>query len=163
MRRPAPVLAIRARAPRRLTGNALLWAAQAVLAALFLFGGASKLLMPAAALAAQASLPAPFLRLVGAVELLGALGLVLPGVLRLRAAWTPLAAGGLVLLMCGAVGATMAAPATAATPALALFPAAVGALAAAVACGRARPIFRAASAAPTAAFAPARPAARRSA
>jgi hypothetical protein len=145
MRRPATVpprtprpLAARRAAP----GHTLLWVVQGVLAALFLFGGGMKLVLPVEALTAQSPLPAPFLRGVGVLEVLGALGLVLPGLLRLRAELTALAAGGLLLLMCGAVGATLTSPATAGAPVLALVPAAVGALAAVVACGRARPFLR---------------------
>lgn len=127
---------------RSRVAHALLWAVQALLAALFLFGGGMKLVMPIAALTAETSLPGSFLRAVGVLEVLGALGLVLPALLRLHPALTPLAAGGLVLMMCGAVGATMATPAYAAQPAMALIPAAVGALAALVAVARAARLAR---------------------
>ena len=125
--------------------HVLLWTVQALLAAVFLFGGATKLVLPAAALVAQSPLPVAFLRGIGLLEVCGALGLVLPGLLRLPAALTALAAGGLVLLMCGAVGATMAGPTFATQPALVLIPIAVGALAAIVAVGRARGIGSASS------------------
>ncbi len=138
--RPHGLLAAVRRAP---AAHLALWAVQGVLAALFLFGGGTKLVLPAAVLTAQSPLPVVFLRAVGVLEVLGALGLVLPGLLRRRAELTALAAGGLLLLMCGAVGATMASPATAGNPAMALVPAVVGALAAAVAYGRARPAGRA--------------------
>jgi DoxX-like family len=82
--------------------GALLWIVQAVLALLFLFTGSMKLLMPAELLAAQAPLPIEVVRFLGACEVAGALGLILPGLLRIRPALTPLAAAGLVALMIGA-------------------------------------------------------------
>jgi uncharacterized membrane protein YphA (DoxX/SURF4 family) len=85
-----------------------LWVAQGLLAALFLFAGAMKLVMPIAALTKDAPLPGTFLRFIGVLEVLGALGLVLPGLLHLRASLTPLAAAGLVVIMSGAVGTTLA-------------------------------------------------------
>ena len=112
--------------------GALLWAAQAVLAALFLFAGGMKLVMPIAALTQQMPLPGWLLRLVGVREVLGALGLVLPGALRTRTELTPLAAAGLAILMVGASGATIAGPQAASAP----IPVAVGLLALVVAYGR---------------------------
>jgi hypothetical protein len=66
------------------------------------------------------------------VEVLGALGLILPGLLRIRPILTPLAAAGLVIIMIGATALTLAADgiATAITPLV------VGLLAAFVAYGR---------------------------
>jgi len=87
--------------------NRLLWVVQAVLALLFLFAGGAKLVMPAAALTAQTPLPAAFLRFVGLMEILGGLGLVLPGLLRIQVKLTPLAAAGLVIIMIGAVVVTI--------------------------------------------------------
>ena len=118
--------------------NASLWIVQSLLAALFLFAGGTKLALPAAALAAQSPIPVTFIRTIGVLEALGALGLVLPALLRLRTELTVLAAAGLVLIMCGAVGATLASPTSAGNPAAALFPVVVGALAAVVAYGRSR-------------------------
>ena len=111
--------------------GAVLWTLQALLAALFLFAGGMKLVMPLAALTAQTPMPGAFIRLVGVLEVAGALGLVLPGMLRWRTALTPLAAVGLVLVMCGAVGATLASG-----QAGVAVPVAVGCLLAAVAYGR---------------------------
>jgi DoxX-like family len=85
----------------RRTG-AMLWTAQVLLALLFLFAGGVKLAMPVNVLAQQAGLPGPFLHFVAVAELLGALGLVLPGVLRVGRGLTPLAAAGLVAIMSGA-------------------------------------------------------------
>ena len=110
----------------------LLWSVQGLLALAFLFAGGMKLVLPIAALTQQTPLPGLFLRFIGVVEVLGALGLVLPGLLRIRPDLTPLAAAGLVIVMSGAVGVTLAGGAVA--PALA--PVAVGLLAAFVCFGR---------------------------
>ncbi|HTD83976.1 MAG TPA: DoxX family protein, partial [Gemmatimonadaceae bacterium] len=80
-----------------------LWTVQALLAALFLFAGVTKLVMPADALAAQSHLPAAFMKFIGFCETLGALGLIVPGITKIRTELTPLAAAGLVIIMIGAV------------------------------------------------------------
>jgi uncharacterized membrane protein YphA (DoxX/SURF4 family) len=80
----------------------LLWIIQALLALLFLFAGVMKLIMPAEALAKGTSLPVLFLRFIGLAEVLGALGLILPGLFRIQRGLTPLAAAGLVIIMIGA-------------------------------------------------------------
>jgi len=87
--------------------NRLLWVIQILLALLFLFAGGAKLAMPAAQLTAQTPLPAAFLRFISVMEILGGLGLVLPGMLRIRTGLTPLAAGGLFIIMIGAVVVTV--------------------------------------------------------
>ena len=89
--------------------NAGLWTIQAVLAALFLFGGVMKLVIPIAALEAQSGMSGEFLRFIGLAELLGGLGLILPGVTRIAPVLTPLAAAGLVIIMIGATALTAAA------------------------------------------------------
>jgi hypothetical protein len=114
------------------TASILLWTVQVMLAALFLFAGGMKLVTPIAAMTQQVALPGPFLRFIGLAEVLGALGLILPGLLRIRPALTPLAAAGLVIIMTGAVGVTMATMGTA----QAAIPGIVGVLAASVAVGR---------------------------
>ena len=73
-----------------------------------------------------------FLRFIGVVEVLGALGLILPGLLRIRQELTPLAAVGLVIIMIGATVVTLAMGSILA----ALIPLGTGALAAFVAYGR---------------------------
>ena len=85
-----------------------LWTIQGGLAALFLFAGVMKLVMPIELLTAQMPLPGWFVRFIAVAETLGAFGLILPGLLRIRPGLTPLAALGLVLIMCGAMGTTMA-------------------------------------------------------
>jgi len=87
--------------------NRLLWVIQILLALLFLFAGGAKLAMPAAQLTAQTPLPAAFLRFISVMEILGGLGLVLPGMLRIRTGLTPLAAVGLFIIMIGAVVVTV--------------------------------------------------------
>jgi uncharacterized membrane protein YphA (DoxX/SURF4 family) len=87
--------------------NRLLWVVQILLALLFLFAGVTKLVMPAAELTSQTPLPAAFLRFIGVAEILGGLGLVLPGMLRIQTSLTPLAAAGLSVIMIGAVVVTI--------------------------------------------------------
>jgi uncharacterized membrane protein YphA (DoxX/SURF4 family) len=85
--------------------NYALWTAQWLLALLFLFAGGMKLMMPLEALIQPGqgpSLPGPFLRFIGVAEVCGALGLILPWLLRIRPGLTPLAAAGLVTIMIGA-------------------------------------------------------------
>lgn len=110
----------------------VLWTVQALLALLFVFAGGTKLLLPLEQLRGPVPLPGAFVRFVGVVEVLGALGLVLPTLLRIRPGLTPLAAAGLVIVM---VGATIITAATG-TVAMALIPLVVGLLAAFVAYGR---------------------------
>jgi DoxX-like family len=109
-----------------------LWIAQGLLAVLFLFAGGMKLVLPIEAMKGPVDLPGWFLRFIGVVEVLGALGLILPGLLRIRPGLTPLAAGGLVILMIGAAAVTIAGGDVAG----ALIPVAVGLVAAFVAYGR---------------------------
>ena len=82
--------------------NVALWTIQAILAALFLFGGAMKLVVPIATLEAQSGMSGEFLRFIGLAEFLGAVGLILPGLSGIRTHLTPLAAAGLVIIMIGA-------------------------------------------------------------
>ncbi len=109
-----------------------LWTVQGVLAALFLFAGGFKLATPMADLARVSPLPAGFLKFIGVCEVLGALGLVLPGLFRVRLGLTPLAAAGLVIIMVGAVVVTAITQGAAAAG----FPLVVGVLASVVAFGR---------------------------
>jgi hypothetical protein len=82
--------------------NVALWIVQGLLAALFLFAGGAKLVMSLDQMAGPVALPGWFLRFIGVAEVLGALGLILPGLLRIRSGLTPLAAAGLVIIMAGA-------------------------------------------------------------
>ena len=109
----------------------VLWTVQALLALVFLFAGGMKLVMPLEMLTSQIALPGIFIRFIGVCEVLGALGLILPGLLRIRQDLTPLAARGLVVIM---VGAVMFTPPD--QVAMAAIPAIVGLLAGFVAYGR---------------------------
>jgi DoxX-like family len=109
-----------------------LWIVQGLLALIFLFAGGTKLVLPLEALAGDVPLPGWFIRFIGVAEVLGALGLILPGLLHIRPGLTPLAAAGLVLIMIGATVLTLASG----TVASALFPLVVGLLAAFVVYGR---------------------------
>jgi len=80
----------------------VLWIIQALLALLFLFAGVMKLILPIEVMTKGTSLPGLFLRFIGVAEVLGAIGLILPGLLRIRRDLTPLAAAGLVIIMVGA-------------------------------------------------------------
>ena len=82
--------------------NVALWIVQGLLAALFLFAGGAKLVLPLDQMTGPVALPGWFLRFIGVAEVLGAFGLVLPGLLRIRQGLTPLAAAGLVIIMIGA-------------------------------------------------------------
>lgn len=112
--------------------NYALWIVQVLLALLFLFAGGMKLVLPLDKLTGPVALPGWFTRFIGVAEVLGALGLILPSLLRIKPWLTPLAALGLVLIMVGAVAVTliggMIGPA--------LFSLVIGLLAAFVAYGR---------------------------
>jgi len=117
--------------------NILLWIIQILLALLFLFSGGTKLLIPADVLQSQAPPNAIhfsnlFLKFIGICELLGAVGLILPGLTRTWKGLTALAAVGLTIIMIGAVVVTvMSGP-----PSMAIVPLVVCLLCAFVAYGR---------------------------
>ena len=109
-----------------------LWIVQGLLAALFLFAGGMKLVLPIEEMTKQMALPGLLLRFIGVAEVLGGLGLILPGLFGIRPGLTPLAAAGLVIIMIGATVLTLATGSVAA----ALFPLVVGLLLMFVAYGR---------------------------
>jgi hypothetical protein len=117
-----------------MKNNTLLWIVQTLLAMLFLFAGGMKLILPLEALRGPVELPGLFMRLIGVAEVLGAVGLILPWLLRIRPGLTPLAASGLVIIMIGAT--TITGYAMGVAPAIVPF--IVGLLAASVAYGRTR-------------------------
>ena len=102
--------------------NIALWIAQGLLAAIFLFAGGMKLVMPVEEMTKQIALPGLFLRFIAVCEVLGAIGLILPWLLRIRPGLTPLAAAGLAIIM---IGATVTALMTGGI-AMALIPLVVG-------------------------------------
>lgn len=117
---------------RRRGAHVALWVVQALLALIFLSAGMMKLALPIEILVAEVPLPGLFLKFVGLGEVLGAIGLILPGLLRIRPGLTPLAAAGLAIIMTGATMVTVAVGEVAP----ALIPLVVGLLAATVAYGR---------------------------
>jgi hypothetical protein len=112
--------------------NIVLWILQALLAALFLFSGGSKFVMTPQQMELPAWLSIEFVKFIGACEVLGAFGLILPGVFRIRQGLTPLAACGLAVIMVGAVIVTL----KLGRGPLAVVPLVVGVLLAVVAYGR---------------------------
>ena len=114
--------------------SALLWTAQVLLALTFLFAGGMKLVAPAEMLKGPVPLPVLFLRFIGLCETLGAIGLILPSVTRIKPWLTPLAASGLIVIMIGATIITL----IGGQVGPALVPLVVGSLAVFVANGRSR-------------------------
>jgi len=108
-----------------------LWIVQALLALVFVFAGVAKLIMPVEEMTKEIHLPGLFLRFIAVGEILGALGLILPSLLRIRPGLTPLAAAGLVIIMIGATALSLTLGV-----AMAIAPFVVGLLAAFVAYGR---------------------------
>jgi uncharacterized membrane protein YphA (DoxX/SURF4 family) len=85
-----------------------LWIVQVLLAAIFLVTGMTKLTQPRLKMAAgpmrwAADVSDAQFRAIGAVEVLGAIGLIVPAALGIAPLLTPLAAIGLVLTMVGAI------------------------------------------------------------
>lgn len=80
----------------------LLWVVQGLLAALFLFAGGMKLVLPIEAMKGPIELPGLFMRFIGVAEVLGAVGLIVPWLTRIKPYLTSLAAAGLVIIMIGA-------------------------------------------------------------
>jgi uncharacterized membrane protein YphA (DoxX/SURF4 family) len=87
--------------------NVTLWIIASVLAVAFLLAGLMKLAQPKEKLAASGmawtgDFSAGAVKAIGAVEVFGALGLILPAALGIAPVLTPLAATGLALTMLGA-------------------------------------------------------------
>src|SRR5215213_3364150 len=117
--------------------NIVLWIIQILLALVFLFAGGTKLVLSSETLQSMSPpnaimLPIWFLKFIGLCEVLGALGLVLPGLLRRQQYLTVLAAVGLLIIMIGAVIVTVMGPGG---PGV-IFPLVIGLLCAFVAYGR---------------------------
>jgi DoxX-like family len=115
--------------------NYVLWIVQGLLTLLFLFTGGTKLILPIEVLTEQTPLPGLFVRFLGVAEVLGAIGLILPGLVRIWPVLTPLAASGLVIIMIGATVLTLVGVVPVGA-AMALIPLVVGLLSAFVAYGR---------------------------
>jgi uncharacterized membrane protein YphA (DoxX/SURF4 family) len=85
-----------------------LWILQVLLAVIFLVTGTTKLTQPRRKMAAgpmrwAADVSDAQFRAIGLVEVLGALGLILPAALGIAPLLTPLAAVGVALIMIGAI------------------------------------------------------------
>lgn len=87
-----------------MKANTRLWLAQGVLAVMFLLAGIPKLVMSAEQMktAGPIQLPVAFIRFIGVCEILGAIGMIVPGLLGIKPGLTPLGATGLVIIMIGA-------------------------------------------------------------
>ena len=90
--------------------NLALWIVAGLLAVAYLVGGGGKLIMSKEKIAATSSsgrwvedFSAGSVKAIGALEVLGALGLILPAVLGIAPVLVPLAALGLAMIMVGAV------------------------------------------------------------
>jgi succinate dehydrogenase/fumarate reductase cytochrome b subunit len=114
--------------------NRALWIVQILLAALFLFSGAAKFFTPAEQMTQgmPAWMSISFLHFIGVCEMLGGIGLILPGLLHIKPGLTPLAAACLTIIEIGATVVTV----MAGMIATALIPLVTTVLAAFVAYGR---------------------------
>jgi uncharacterized membrane protein YphA (DoxX/SURF4 family) len=87
--------------------NIGLWTTQVLLAAAFFMAGSGKATAPIAELATKmawvTALPEGMVRFIGTAEMLGAIGLLLPALTRIKPWLTPLAAAGLVVIMALAI------------------------------------------------------------
>ena len=83
--------------------NTLLWIVQAIVALTFLVTGVQKLIRTEAA-ASRDGITEGQIRAIGVLEILGAIGVVLPWATGIAGSLTPLAAIGLALIMLGAIG-----------------------------------------------------------
>ena len=92
--------------------NILLWIIQCLLALLFIFSGSMKFVMSVQEMNSQSSvvLPGLFIHFIGACEILGGIGLILPVLLRIKPGLTPLAAAGLAIITAGATVITLMGP-----------------------------------------------------
>jgi uncharacterized membrane protein YphA (DoxX/SURF4 family) len=84
----------------------VLWIIASVLALVFLGAGLTKILQPkeklSSTMAWTQDFSQPMIRIIGTLEVLAAVGLILPALLDIAPILVPLAATGLVLLMAGA-------------------------------------------------------------
>ncbi len=87
--------------------NIFLWIVQIILALGLVYGGIMKIFQPIEKLSAMwpwvGQIPIAFVKFTGIIDLLGAIGLILPSLLRIKPNLTPLAAIGTMLLMICAI------------------------------------------------------------
>lgn len=83
--------------------NIVLWIVQVLLAAAFAMAGFTKISQPIEAMVGMmpwaANVPLLLVRFIGVAEVLGALGLILPGLTKIQPRLTAYAAAGLALVM----------------------------------------------------------------
>lgn len=83
--------------------NIILWVTQVLLAATLIWAAAMKLFQPIEKLSAMwpwaGQAPVALVKCTGVIDLLGALGLLLPALLRIRPKLTPIAAVAIIILM----------------------------------------------------------------
>jgi uncharacterized membrane protein YphA (DoxX/SURF4 family) len=102
-------MTLEAGAARRINWlNIGLWVAQVLLAVAYVMAGSMKLSQPMTGLAAMGmgyatQLPELFVRFVGLMEVLGAIGLIAPAATRILPFLTPLAAAGLAFVQVSAI------------------------------------------------------------
>lgn len=86
--------------------NVVVWIASGLLAAMFLMAGSMKLLKSKEEIVSgqewAESFPAGLIKLIGVAEIVGAAGLILPGVFEIATWLVPAAAIGLAVVMVGA-------------------------------------------------------------
>ena len=87
--------------------NISLWIAQVILAAMFIMAGIMKSTQPIDKLSAMlpwvTHVPEILVRIIGVCEFLGAVGILLPSLLRIQPKLTPIAATGIVVIMVCAI------------------------------------------------------------
>ena len=90
--------------------NRFLWFLQ-IFFGLFLAvaSGLPKLILPIESIPLPVPIAPPLLLFIGVCEVLGGIGLILPGILHIRPGLTPLAAAGLLLITIAATGYNLAA------------------------------------------------------
>ncbi|GAB3557682.1 DoxX family protein [Spirosoma fluminis] len=89
--------------PYSRTIHNMLWVAQVSLAASLVWAAGMKLVQPVDKLSAMwpwvGQVPAALVKFTGLVDLLGAIGLILPSLVRIKPKLTPIAAIGIIVLM----------------------------------------------------------------
>ena len=87
--------------PKKL--HIILWIAQIILGGMFIMAGVMKSTQPIADLSTSvpwtANVPVTLVRVIGVSELLGGVGLLLPGLLRIKPILIPVSAIGIILIM----------------------------------------------------------------
>ena len=87
--------------------NIALWVVQGLLATAFVMAGILKLTKSKAEISENMAWAEDFtenqIKTIGALELLGAIGLILPGITGIAPALVPIAAVGIILIMVGAI------------------------------------------------------------